>query len=178
MLTKTVGSGQHGVDRVGPFQGLCHKAQRRRTQSGKRLKWSWNKQGFAERFIVSQALGEHTYAAVWSSLRSWLLALFNKCRGVVFPNFARITWRRVGDQLEDGVPMLRPIFVPSDAYLRAHLLHTGQGVTHANGVEVADLEPCEEYSAMKIAIKYVRKRATSCVHSSVRWQQSRTSSVT
>ncbi|GLC54243.1 hypothetical protein PLESTB_000839000 [Pleodorina starrii] len=50
--------------------------------------------------------------------------------------------------------MLRPIFVPSDAYLRAHLLHTGSGVTRASSVGTSELEPCEEYSAMKIAIKH------------------------
>ncbi|GIL46403.1 hypothetical protein Vafri_3403 [Volvox africanus] len=104
----------------------------------------------------NQALGEHTYAAVWSALRGWLQALFARCRGAVFPTFARIAWYRVGDQMEDGAPILRPIFVPSDAYLRAHLLHTGPGVMRAStmAAEELNLEPCEEYSAMKIAIKH------------------------
>ncbi|GLI59273.1 hypothetical protein VaNZ11_001122, partial [Volvox africanus] len=104
----------------------------------------------------NQALGEHTYAAVWSALRGWLQALFARCRGAVFPTFARIAWYRAGGQMEDGAPMLRPIFVPSDAYLRAHLLHTGSGVMRAStmATEELNLEPCEEYSAMKIAIKH------------------------
>ncbi|GIL71659.1 hypothetical protein Vretifemale_2184 [Volvox reticuliferus] len=104
----------------------------------------------------NQALGEHTYAAVWSALRGWLQDLFAKCRGAVLPTFARIAWYRVRDQMEDGGPTLRPIFVPSDAYLRAHLLHTGSGTMRASTIaaEELNLEPCEEYSAMKIAIKH------------------------
>ncbi|EFJ52716.1 hypothetical protein VOLCADRAFT_115665, partial [Volvox carteri f. nagariensis] len=52
--------------------------------------------------------------------------------------------------------MLRPIFVPSDAYLRAHALHVGSGVTRSSSIvaEELGLEPCEDYSAMKIAIKH------------------------
>ena len=65
----------------------------------------------------------------------------------------RLLWQHY--TLKDGSPVIQPLFVMNDAFMRAHMLQYGQGLTRANSLVGLTLQPCEEANFSKIAIRSV-----------------------
>ncbi|GFR42604.1 hypothetical protein Agub_g3535, partial [Astrephomene gubernaculifera] len=118
----------------------------------------------ASEVVPLQARSEQTFTAVWSALRAWLVALFAKCRGGSIPNFARFAWHHAG-VAADGSFTLRPSFVLSDAYVRSHQLNSGSGVLRMSHVAELELEPCEDFNALRVALKHSQSLTKDIVYS-------------
>eukprot|EP00198_Chlamydomonas_reinhardtii_P007805 XP_001697142.1 predicted protein [Chlamydomonas reinhardtii] len=53
-------------------------------------------------------------------------------------------------------PQLRPVFIPADSFLRIHALHHANSATRATTVQPEELQPCEEYDGLRVALKFSR----------------------
>lgn len=97
------------------------------------------------------------YAAVWSAIQAWVVQQFACHRGASIAAFGRLTWHRSAAHasavVEGLPPQLRPVFIPADSFLRIHALHHANSATRATTVQPEELQPCEEYDGLRVALK-------------------------